>query len=164
MQIFMVIIWIIIELLFVFLFFSLPSIPDVPVPSQADPSSADNTPEIQKKSEGDVALSRSTKNVFKSASVSQSDERTPLLTSNSPAVSETPVKILDSKDSEEDVGWLLRTYRGIRWRVLELLTEELVVLLAVLFNTMFNQTAIEVSTSLNKTLGRALDPRANGVN
>ncbi len=139
----MTIVWCVIEVLFLLLFFSLPAIPEDPIPGS---SSSESAPEITKK-DLDNQLSRAAKDSSVTITTTITvTEQTPLLTESRPGISDIPVKVVrsDTEERETGTGWLSRLYEAMRWRVLELWKEELITLLAILFNTMFNQTAIEV--------------------
>ncbi len=113
----MVAVWIVVELLFVFLFFSLPAVVEVAESSNAlerGPSPIQHT--INSPSEGNPLLP---------------EKKTPTHHSiTSPAY---PPK--------DQVTWSLRIWCLIR--------EEPIVLLAVVFVTMFNQTGLEVGKLCN---------------
>ena len=152
LQVFMVIVWVLMEVLFLFLFFSLPTIPDTTQSEPSDSPASDHTPSSDhilinsmKPSEGGVPSYQPPSENFESRS---SNESTPLLSKKNPAIAHSSAPTYYTEgvaESGSGRGWCSQLYHGIRWRVLELMKEELVVLLAILFNTMFNQTAIEVS-------------------
>ena len=105
MQAFMVVVWIAVELLFLFLFFSLPAIAEVPPPgTDKGPSPIHHTINSPP-SEGTLLLPES-----KTTS--------------------------SSRSPKDHMKWSQRVWQLIR--------EEPVVLLAVVFVTMFNQTGLEV--------------------
>lgn len=149
MQAFMVIVWLVVEVLFLFFFFSMPDTPDPQAPSSL-PQDGARTEEgvntIQ-----NPAITNSTKDTFQSQPPSYS-EKSPLLSHKNPSVSDPAVRVIQEEqcpETEEVVmgrrkSWWRESCQGISWRVWELMREETVVLLVALFMTMFNQMAIEV--------------------
>ena len=115
----MVIVWIIIEVIFLFFFFSLPSI--------ATPSIVTQTtkPFAPKETTPLVAEVTPVQHAINDATHSQSHHCKP-----------------------ETISWSIQGWYLIR--------EEIVVLLAILFVTMFNQTAMEVDISLSKIVMNCL--------
>lgn len=92
----MVIVWVVIEVLFLVCFFSLPAFAEPTCPN----------------------------------------ESTPLVTEKSPSMQQTTINNSAHTESTVNLSWSMRIWNITR--------EETVVLLAVLFVTMFNQTSIEV--------------------
>ena len=147
----MTIMWLLIEVLYLFLFFSLPTLPDtaeyepsnVPT-SDHSPSPGDTLINTKRPHGGGILLFKNVKS-YESHS---STESTPLLSRRNPSITNTssvPIYYAEgTSESGSGRGWCSQLCHGVRWRVLELLWEEQVVLLAILFNTMFNDTAIEV--------------------
>ena len=175
----MAIIWVIMEVLFVVMFYHLPPVEEelsaekqrspkhkTQAPAPVDqlhsgPMAAGNVQvegDIQNESLGEVT--KSTKDMFKySQSVQVQDgassenspllphfsvNRPPLYNSNSNNPHEEAVTALGSEGNSplcEKIGSALR---HLAWMISELLREEMVVLLAILFITMFSQTTTEV--------------------
>ena len=113
LQAFMVIVWIVVEIMFVFLFFSLPTA-DLMESSSKD----------QVREQGPAPLHHAI---------------------NSPAPDEKSSLLPDSKHATDSLHNDSVGFRAV-WtqKVWHLIREELVVLLAVAFVTMFNQTGLEV--------------------
>ena len=134
----MVLVWLVVELVFVLFFFTLPTIDESPPPNLS--ASEVEVPH------GSINKPHNSKDVN-----SASNETTPLLTHRSPP------NIASSKSSSRKMNTDKRNiwYSSGLWRIWELMREETVVLLAVLFTTMFNQTAIEVSLQ-DKLSGRVV--------
>lgn len=142
-QLFMAIIWTIIEVLFIFFYFSLPTVED-PDDGPGVMPNEEQTPKVTKKSGSNVNLPR----YVKDASISQSTESAPLLSQHHSAINTRPARV-GSPRHNTGHGFCSRWCDGIRWRVSELWREELVVLLAALFSTMFNETTVEVRAIQN---------------
>ncbi len=125
----MVVVWLIVEMLFLFCFFSLPVL---------DEASSSLAHSLKKPS---ASINQTPPLVHKSSHHVQSvNEKTHLLQSNNgPSLPPSPSP--HSGKVEVRKG----CWASLSWRIYTLLREETVVLLAVLFITIFNQTAIEVS-------------------
>ena len=162
----MTVVWIILEIMFLVMFYKLPSAVEVPVPPQDEGSNhgGDGTrPRTQQanvtgdeRGERDVVASRtqSSRNsnhkkkrtLTKSAKSTKSatEETTPFL--RDPQANSVNIDIESSSQSvnESGRGRLTRATQYVIFVVSQIIREEIVVLLAVLFLTMFSQTAIEV--------------------
>lgn len=179
----MTVIWIIVEVLFIFMFYQLPPVKEEMVPAdgvqsskqrnttQSDqPHSGSLTANVQ--IEGSISsgsaseVTKSTKDMFKnSQSVqvqgSNQSERSPLLprfsvngptstSSNNPRTHEEAVTV-QSDAIKPSLCWRIRkAFSHLMWMTSELLREEMVVLLAILFITMFSQTTAEVCVIIMK--------------
>ena len=167
----MVIIWIIIEVLFIFLFYELPpakeemtsedkahaalqgvknesdNMPSRPSPNIQEAGLPDDDKSLKNHSKNDVSVSSSLL-----YSKNGPDENSPLI----PRFSTTTQYNTNTNNQHDDVTiegrgrsrscWqsVKGAGRHLMWSISELLREEMVVLLAVLFVTIFSQTTTEV--------------------
>lgn len=171
----MTIIWILVELLFIFMFYHLPPVKEeLSVDKQQSPKHNINTAQVDQLHvnvgpsavEGSIPdeslgeVTKSTKDMFKySQSVQVQDgtqsENSPLLprfsvnrpsayNSNSNNPHEEAVTVQGNALKPSCCQRIASALRHLAWMISELLREEMVVLLAVLFVTMFSQTTTEV--------------------
>lgn len=175
----MTVIWIIVEVLFIFMFYSLPPVKEeLSVDKQWSPKHKNAVQSNQLHSgptaaahaniqvEGNIPdeslgeVTKSTKDMFKySQSVQVQDgaqnenspllprlsvNRPPLYNSNSNNPNEGTVTVKGNERKPSFCQRIGRALRHLAWMSSELLREEMVVLLAVLFVTMFSQTTTEV--------------------
>ena len=172
----MTVIWVIVEVLFVFTFYHLPPVKEEMVPAdRAQPSKQRDVTQSNQPHSGSLTanipiegsipsgsvseVTKSTKDMFKnSQSVlvqgGSKSERSPLLprfsvneptsSSSNPRTHEGAVTV-PSDAVKPSLCWRMRkALSHLTWMTSELLREEMVVLLAILFITMFSQTTTEV--------------------
>lgn len=177
-QLFMVLVWTFIEILFIFLFFHLPTIKDEEdetAPATENTQEVTKEEEAEEEEEGEEVKTSSTSGIYSNAVAADSSrsgrgsshsltsssedhaglnmENEPLIARKSPNIqygtqpqeeSYQPVKKRKSLWHSEIVGLV----KHVLWALNEMLREEVVILLAVLFITLFNQMTLEVGNTL----------------